>query len=269
MGADERDEPLLPHQGEGGRVDTRRRGGADAPPRDGSPGGRPFPDSTTRLHDNPSPKEAHDAEGRSVREGADWSGSHRQSSGLRCGVRRCRRRVESSGATTRRRWRGGKAKETSHAEFAEDAEHLRGTIVTRWNCSRSRRGLTIGITLRYDSAVNAKPDRKPVVRLCREEMKTPPMTSAARIEAGTLLRWLQEGRSFGMPHLRHMPSIGRRCVELRVNDETKTWRIVCRPDADAVVFVYLFEKKTEKTPAEVKALCRARLAAYDAARKGT
>ncbi len=172
-------------------------------------------------------------------------------------------------AVTRRLWRGGRAQEITHAEGAEYAEHLRGTIVTRWNCSRSRRGLTIGITLRYDSAVNAKPDRKPVVRLCREEMKTPPMTSAARIEAGTLLRWLQEGRSFGMPHLRPMPSIGRRCVELRVNDETKTWRIVCRPDADAVVFVYLFEKKTEKTPDEVKALCRARLAAYDAARKGT
>ena len=94
------------------------------------------------------------------------------------------------------------------------------------------------------------------------------MTAAARIEAGTLLRGLQEGRPFGMPHLRPMPDIGTRCVELRVNDETKTWRIVCRPDADRIVLVHLFEKKTEKTPQTVIDLCKARLAAYDRARRG-
>lgn len=36
--------------------------------------------------------------------------------------------------------------------------------------------------------------RKLLVRLCREELKTPPMSKSARIEAGDLLRDLQEGR---------------------------------------------------------------------------
>lgn len=50
---------------------------------------------------------------------------------------------------------------------------------------------------------------KPLVWL-RGEIKTPPMSSAARLEAGLLLRRLQRGDSIGMPHSRPMPSVGVR-----------------------------------------------------------
>jgi hypothetical protein len=58
------------------------------------------------------------------------------------------------------------------------------------------------------------------------EIKTPPFAAEARVEAGTLLRRLQEGESLGMPHSRPMPSIGPRCHELRVRDGHHNWRIV-------------------------------------------
>lgn len=110
--------------------------------------------------------------------------------------------------------------------------------------------------------------RKLLVRLCREELKTPPMSKSARIEAGDLLRDLQEGRSIGMPKARPMPSIGARCLELRVNSPEGQWRVFCRVDADRIVMIHLLEKKTEATPPQVIALCKQRLAAYDKARKG-
>src|SRR3990170_3370255 len=76
------------------------------------------------------------------------------------------------------------------------------------------------------------------------EVKTPPFGQAARIEAGYLLRELQRGTSLGMPHSRPMPAIGARCHELRVVDERETWRIIYRVDADAIVIVEVFAKKT-------------------------
>ena len=66
------------------------------------------------------------------------------------------------------------------------------------------------------------------------EVKTPPLSSAARIEAGYLLRKLQMGHLLSLPHLRPMPSIGLRCHELRIDDQNKTWRVVYRIDNDAV-----------------------------------
>ena len=48
------------------------------------------------------------------------------------------------------------------------------------------------------------------------EIKTPPLPSEARIEAGLLLRRLQGGERLGMPHSRPMPVIGVRCHELRI-----------------------------------------------------
>jgi len=95
------------------------------------------------------------------------------------------------------------------------------------------------------------------------EVRTPPMSAAARVEAGYLLRRLQRGERLGMPHLRPMPSIGPRCCELRVNDLRATWRIVCRVDDDAVVVLEVFAKKTRATPAAVIAACRRRLKEYD------
>ena len=99
---------------------------------------------------------------------------------------------------------------------------------------------------------------KPLVWL-HGEIKTPPLSSHARIEAGYLLRRLQMGEKLSLPHSRTMPSIGARCHELRINDENKTWRIVCRVDSDAIVILEVFEKKTQKTPREVIENCKRRI----------
>jgi len=106
--------------------------------------------------------------------------------------------------------------------------------------------------------------RKPLVWL-HGEVKSPPFTKEARIEAGTLLRRLQEGERIGMPQSRPMPSIGARCHELRVRDETKNWRIIYRIDADAIVIAEVFAKTTQQTPKQVIEACQRRMAKYDAA----
>ena len=97
----------------------------------------------------------------------------------------------------------------------------------------------------------------------RGEVKTPPFSHAARIEAGVLLRQLQGGARLGLPHSRPMPGISARCHELRVVDEGATWRIIYRLDPDAVVIVEVFSKKTRQTPTQVIADCRRRLRYYD------
>ena len=97
------------------------------------------------------------------------------------------------------------------------------------------------------------------------EVKTPPFSSSARIEAGVLLRRLQRGESIDLPHSRPMPDIGKACHELRVNDDTRTWRIVYYLDADAVVILEVFAKTTRSTPATVMKTCRSRLRRYLAA----
>ena len=106
------------------------------------------------------------------------------------------------------------------------------------------------------------PKDKPLVWL-QGEVKTPPFSAAARIEAGFLLRRLQKGHSLSLPHSRPMPSIGRRCHELRIVDERATWRIVYRVDADAVVITEVFSKKTAATPKRVIEACKRRLRDYD------
>jgi phage-related protein len=107
-------------------------------------------------------------------------------------------------------------------------------------------------------------DHKPVIWL-RAEVKTPPFSEAARLEAGFLIRMLQAGERLEMPQSRPMPSIGRRCHELRINDEDVTWRIIYRIDEDAVVILHVFSKQSRRTPKAVIELCRQRLKAYDGA----
>ncbi|MGK7929081.1 MAG: type II toxin-antitoxin system RelE/ParE family toxin [Spirulina sp.] len=104
---------------------------------------------------------------------------------------------------------------------------------------------------------------KPLVWL-KGEIKTPPFSSNARIEAGFLLRQLQQGEFLSMPFSRPMPSIGDRCHELRINDEDKTWRIIYRLDRDAIVILEVFNKTTNKTPDRVIENCQKRLKQYDA-----
>jgi len=66
-----------------------------------------------------------------------------------------------------------------------------------------------------------------------------------------------------MPHSRAMPAIGARCHELRVNDETQTWRMIYRVDTDAIVIAEVFSKKTPATPHQVVDVCKKPFREYD------
>jgi len=105
-------------------------------------------------------------------------------------------------------------------------------------------------------------DDKDVVWL-HGAVKSPPFSAAARLEAGFLLRKLQTGEKLSMPQSRPMPTIGRRCHELRITDNDVTWRIVYRIDVDAIVILEVFDKKTPKTPKGVIDICKTRLRDYD------
>ena len=107
-------------------------------------------------------------------------------------------------------------------------------------------------------------DREKPVGWLHGEIKTPPFSSEARIEAGTLLGRLQQGENLGLPHSRPMPSIGPRCHELRIKDKKMEWRIVYRIDPDAILVLEVFGKKTRATPQAVIKTCRKRLRQYDA-----
>ncbi|MEO7728700.1 MAG: type II toxin-antitoxin system RelE/ParE family toxin [Burkholderiales bacterium] len=77
------------------------------------------------------------------------------------------------------------------------------------------------------------------------EIKTPPFSSNARIEAGVLLR-RQRGE----------------VLSLRIQDERKIWRIVYHIDADAIVILEVFAKTTQQTPKSIIRVCKARLQSY-------
>jgi phage-related protein len=103
---------------------------------------------------------------------------------------------------------------------------------------------------------------KPLIWLYGE-VKTPPFSPTARLDAGCLLRRLQRGELLGMPHSRPMPTIGPRCHELRIKDARVTWRIIYRIDSDAIVILEVFSKRTPRTPASVTETCRQRIRSYD------
>ena len=103
---------------------------------------------------------------------------------------------------------------------------------------------------------------KPLVWL-HGEVKTPPFSQEARIEAGGLLRRLQRGEKLSLPQSRPMPVVGARCHELRIQDQDVTWRIMYRVDPDAVIIAEVFDKKTAATPQSVIDVCKRRLRDYD------
>jgi phage-related protein len=103
---------------------------------------------------------------------------------------------------------------------------------------------------------------KPLVWL-HGEVKSPPLSKNARIEAGVLLRRVQRGEKLSLPQSRPMPVIGHRCHELRIVEGDKTWRIVYRIDADAIVIADVFAKTTRTTPSRVIDNCKRRLRDYD------
>jgi len=112
------------------------------------------------------------------------------------------------------------------------------------------------------------PKDKPLVWL-HGEVKSPPLSKEARLETGYLLRQLQRGDLLGMPASRPMPIIGARCHELRINDASGQWRLIYRLDADAIVILEFFAKKSQKTPKAVIDQCKRRLKEYEHATKQT
>jgi phage-related protein len=102
---------------------------------------------------------------------------------------------------------------------------------------------------------------KPLVWL-RSEIKTPPFSHEARVEAGFLLRRLQDGELLGMPASRPLPEIGASCHELRVVDRDATWRIVYHVAEDAIVLLEIFSKKTRTLPRSVVIAAKRRLRDY-------
>ena len=112
----------------------------------------------------------------------------------------------------------------------------------------------------------SRPD-KPLVWL-RGEVRTPPFSKEARIEAGYLLRLLQGSERLSLPHSRPIPAVGARCHELRINDAGATFRVVYRIDSDAIVIADVFDKRTAKTPRPIIEAARRRLAEYDRLARG-
>ena len=106
------------------------------------------------------------------------------------------------------------------------------------------------------------PGDKPLFWL-HGEVKTPPFSAEARMEAGFLLRQLQMGLKLSLPQSRPMPDVGRRCHELRIADEDCIWRIIYRTDSDAIIIAEVFKKKTQATPRAVIDRCKDRLRSYD------
>jgi phage-related protein len=100
------------------------------------------------------------------------------------------------------------------------------------------------------------------------EIKTPPLTTEARVEAGFLLRKLQAGETLSLPHSRPMPVIGPRCHELRIQDRSRIWRIIYRIDRDAVVILEVFAKTSQTTPKKAIDVSQQRLRRHDEASKG-
>ena len=103
---------------------------------------------------------------------------------------------------------------------------------------------------------------KPLVWL-HGEIKSPPFSPSARMEAGFLLRQLQQGNKLELPHSRPMPNIGKSCHELRINDINLTWRIIYKIYSDAIVILEVFDKKTGQTPKAVIDVCKDRMKVYD------
>jgi phage-related protein len=102
---------------------------------------------------------------------------------------------------------------------------------------------------------------KPIAWL-KGEVKTPPFSNEARLEAGLLLRRLQQGQGLSLPHSRPMPGIGRQCHERRISDRDQAWRIIYHVAPDATVILNVFSKKTQATPVQIVEVCQKRLAAY-------
>src|SRR5881296_68928 len=102
---------------------------------------------------------------------------------------------------------------------------------------------------------------KPLIWL-HGEVKTPPFSRESRIQAGFLLRRLQNGEVLGLPASRPLPVIGSNCHELRIGDRDATWRIVYHVASDAIVILEVFSKKTRTLPKAVADTAKRRMQQY-------
>ena len=95
------------------------------------------------------------------------------------------------------------------------------------------------------------------------EIKTPPFSQSARVEAGMLLRRLQEGESVGMPHSRPMPRSALDATSCGSATRTGPGGMVYRIDPRRIVIASVFPKTTRETPRQEIENCRQRLKSYD------
>jgi phage-related protein len=98
-------------------------------------------------------------------------------------------------------------------------------------------------------------------------VKTPPFSSAARLETGFLLRRLQRGESLSMPILARCRALAHDAMNCESMTAVLNGRLVYRIDTDAIVILEVFAKKTGATPKAVIAKCRERLKEYENAGK--
>lgn len=105
------------------------------------------------------------------------------------------------------------------------------------------------------------PVAKPL-RVLHGEIKTPPISVAARREIGFLLRLLQEGFSLSLPASRPMTDIENGCHELKVKDENHDWRIIYSVEPDAILILEVFGKGSRRTPKQIIETCRRRVREY-------
>ena len=110
------------------------------------------------------------------------------------------------------------------------------------------------------------PKDKPLVWL--DGIGSPPFSREALVEAGYLLRRLQQGEKLALPHSETMPEIGPRSHQLRIRDNAHNWRIVYRIEADAILVVLVFAKTTKATPRAEIETAKRRLKEYDKAAEG-
>ena len=104
--------------------------------------------------------------------------------------------------------------------------------------------------------------RKPL-RWLADEIAVPAVSAEAASKVGAMLEVIAMGGTIAMPRCRPMPSIGRRCHELRVRDRNRNWRIVYHVADDAIVILDVFSKKSPRTPSHVIDRCKQRLKRYE------
>ena len=106
-----------------------------------------------------------------------------------------------------------------------------------------------------------KANHKPLAFLTSDRIRTPPVPKQTRRAFGLHLRALQRGETLAPPLSKPMRSIGPRCHEIRLSDETGEWRLIYQTSPAAIRVIDFFHKTTQKTPKGVIDRCRARLAA--------